>query len=153
MGSHAKRRNLTHITRFTEVMCSGRLRWFGHVQRRDANNVTRRVMDQTMRTSQEDIAPTNQRRHDGRVRYPGRGPRPEGVPKKNKADPLVGYREKAIKETVKRESCKKMHLDFVLRVFQVLLSVLYTSFSFGHGHPRRPTFSRLHFIFLSQFFI
>ena len=28
-----------------EVMRSGRLRWFGHVQRRDADNVTRRVME------------------------------------------------------------------------------------------------------------
>ena len=36
---------LLHITPIDEVMRSGRLRWFGHVQRRDANNITRRVME------------------------------------------------------------------------------------------------------------
>ena len=38
---------------------------------------------QTTRTSQEDMAPTDQGRHDGR----GCGPRPAGVEKKDKADP------------------------------------------------------------------
>ena len=38
-------RRILHITPIDEVMRSGRLRWFGHVQRRDANNVTRRVME------------------------------------------------------------------------------------------------------------
>ena len=37
-------RRILHITHIDELMRSGRLRWFGHVQRRDANNVTRRVM-------------------------------------------------------------------------------------------------------------
>ena len=37
-------RRILHITPIDEVMRGGRLRWFGHVQRRDANNVTRRVM-------------------------------------------------------------------------------------------------------------
>ena len=37
-------RRIRHITPIDEVMRSGRLRWFGHVQRRDVNNVTRRVM-------------------------------------------------------------------------------------------------------------
>ena len=45
-GSLAKQLNLTHITPFpmVEVMINGHLRWFGHVQRRDENNVTHRVM-------------------------------------------------------------------------------------------------------------
>ena len=71
-----------------------RLRWFGHVQRRDANNVTRTVMDlaisvrpQTTRTPQEDMATTYEGRHDWRGCYPGRGHRPEGVEYKHKATP------------------------------------------------------------------
>ena len=36
---------ILHITPIDEVMRGGRLRWFGHVQRRDADNVTRRVME------------------------------------------------------------------------------------------------------------
>ena len=42
---------------------------------------------QTTRTSQQDMSPTYQRRHDVRGCYPGCGPRPEGVEKKDKADP------------------------------------------------------------------
>ena len=39
-------RRILHITPIDEViMRSGRLRWFGHIQRRDADNVTRRVME------------------------------------------------------------------------------------------------------------
>ena len=38
-------RRKLHITPIDEVMRGGRLRWFGHVQRRDANNVTCRVME------------------------------------------------------------------------------------------------------------
>ena len=38
-------RRILHITHIDEVMRCGRLRWFGHVQRRDADNVTRRVMN------------------------------------------------------------------------------------------------------------
>ena len=38
-------RRILHITPIDEVMRSDRLRWFGHVQRRDANNVTRRVVE------------------------------------------------------------------------------------------------------------
>ena len=34
-----------HVSPIYEVMRSGRLRWFGHVQRRDANYVTCRVME------------------------------------------------------------------------------------------------------------
>ncbi len=45
--SRAKRRNPTHTTRFTDRRgyAQWRLRWFGHVQRRDATNVTRREME------------------------------------------------------------------------------------------------------------
>ena len=71
-------------------MRSGRLRWFGHVQRRDVNNVTHsdgpHSTGATM-TAQEDVAQTDQGRHDGCGCYPGCGPRPEGVEKKYKADP------------------------------------------------------------------
>ena len=37
-------RRILHLSPIDEVMRSGRLRWFGHVQRQDATNVTRRVM-------------------------------------------------------------------------------------------------------------
>ena len=37
-------RRILHVSPIDEVMRGGRLRWFGHVQSRDANNVTRRVM-------------------------------------------------------------------------------------------------------------
>ena len=40
-----------------------------------------------MRTPQEDMAPTDEGRHGGRGCYTGRGPRPEGLEKKDKADP------------------------------------------------------------------
>ena len=42
---HAKRGHPTHSTPIDEVMRCGRLRWFGHVQIRDADNVTRRVVN------------------------------------------------------------------------------------------------------------
>ena len=38
-------RRILHISPIEQVIRSGRLRWFGHVQRRDANNPTRRVME------------------------------------------------------------------------------------------------------------
>ena len=38
-------RCILHVSPIDEVMHGGRLRWFGHVQRRDADNVTRRVME------------------------------------------------------------------------------------------------------------
>ena len=37
-------RGILNMTPIDEVMRGGRLRWFGQVQRRDADNVTRRVM-------------------------------------------------------------------------------------------------------------
>ena len=42
---------------------------------------------QTTRPSQEDMAPTDQGRHNGRGCYPGCGPRPERVDMKDQADP------------------------------------------------------------------
>ena len=36
---------ILHLSPIDEVMRSGHLRWFGHVQRRDATNVNRRVME------------------------------------------------------------------------------------------------------------
>ena len=38
-------RRLLHLSPIDEVMPSGRLRWFGHVQRRDVTNITGRVME------------------------------------------------------------------------------------------------------------
>ena len=38
-------RRILHLSPIDEVMRSGRLRWFGHVQIRDVTNVTRRVME------------------------------------------------------------------------------------------------------------
>ena len=65
-------RRILHVSPIDEVMRGGRLRWFGHVQRRDANNGTRRVMDLVIQgTDDEDVPirhgtkpPTDQGRHD-----------------------------------------------------------------------------------------
>ena len=38
-------RRILHVSPIDEVMRCDHLRWFGHVQRRDADNVTRRVMN------------------------------------------------------------------------------------------------------------
>ena len=38
-------RRILHVSPIDEIMRCGHLRWFGHVQRRDADNVTRRVMN------------------------------------------------------------------------------------------------------------
>ena len=38
-------RRILHLSPIAEVVRRGRLRWFGHFQRRYANNVTRRVME------------------------------------------------------------------------------------------------------------
>ena len=43
---HAKR--ILLVSPIDEVIRGGRLRWFGHVQRRDADNVTLRVMNLTI---------------------------------------------------------------------------------------------------------
>ena len=37
-------RRILHLSPIDKVRRGGRLRWFGHVQRRNANSVTRRVM-------------------------------------------------------------------------------------------------------------
>ena len=71
-------RCISHVSPIDEVMHGGRLRWFGHVLRRDPNNVTQsdgpgNTRYQTTRTSQEDTAPTNGGRHDGRGCYTGQG--------------------------------------------------------------------------------
>ena len=38
-------RRILHVSPIDEVMRGGHCRWFGHAQRRDANNVTRRLMN------------------------------------------------------------------------------------------------------------
>ena len=47
-GDHMRNneiRRILHLVPVDEVMCSGRLRWFGQVQTRDENTVTCRVVD------------------------------------------------------------------------------------------------------------
>ena len=92
-------RRILNVLPIDEVMRGGRFRWFGHVQRRDADHVTRKVMNlaipmyQSTRTSQEDMAPADQGRHNGRGCYPVCGTRPEGVDTKDKTDPYeIGKR-------------------------------------------------------------
>ena len=91
---HAKRGNPTHSTRFTDRR--GYARWPSSLgwtcpetrcgQRHPQSDEPGNTRYLTTRTSQEDMAPTNQGRHDGRGCYPGCGPRPEGVEKKDNAD-------------------------------------------------------------------
>ena len=87
---HAKRGNPTHSTRFTDRRDSS-LVWTRPEtickQRHSQNDEPGNTRYQTTRTSQQDMAPTNEGRQDGRGCYPGCGPRPEGVEKKDKADP------------------------------------------------------------------
>ena len=56
-------RRILHITPIDEVMRSGRLRWFGHVQRQchPQSDEPGNTRCQTTRTAQEDMAPTNQK--------------------------------------------------------------------------------------------
>ena len=93
--SHAKRGNPTHTTRITDRR--GYAQWPSSLvwtcpetrskQRHPKSDGAGNSRYQTTRTSQEDMAPTDQGRHGWRGCYPGRGPRPEGVEKKDKADP------------------------------------------------------------------
>ena len=86
-------RRILHLAPIDEVMRSGRLRWFGHVHRRDANNVTRRVMELaipgTRRRGRPKKTCHQQMKEDmgGRGCYPECGPRPEEVEKEDKTDP------------------------------------------------------------------
>ena len=93
--SHAKRGNPTHYTRFSDRR--GYARWPSSLvwtcpetrckQRHPQSDAPGNARYQTTRTSQEDMAPTDQGRHNGRGCYPGCSPRPEGVDKKDNADP------------------------------------------------------------------
>ena len=94
MRSHAKRRNSTHTTPSTDRR--GYVRWPSSLvwtcpetkcKQRHPQSGAGNTRYQTTRAPQEDMAPTDEGRHDGRGCYPGRGPRPEGVDKKVKADP------------------------------------------------------------------
>ena len=92
--THAKRGHPTHSTRFTDRR--GYAQWPSSLvrtcpetrrkQRHPQSGEPGNGRCQTTRTSQEDMAPTNQGRHDGRGCYPGCGPRPERVETKNTAD-------------------------------------------------------------------
>ena len=77
---HAKRGNPTHSTRFTDrrgyALWPSSLVWTCrqcHPQIDEPGN----ARCQTTGTSEEDMAPADQGRHDGRGCYPGRGPIPE----------------------------------------------------------------------------
>ena len=99
---HVKRGNPTHTTRFTDrrdfVRWPSSLVWTcpetrftqRHPQSEGADN----SRYQTTRTCQEDFAQKDQGRYDGHGCYQGCGPRPEGVEKKDKADPWeIGKRQ------------------------------------------------------------
>ena len=69
-------------------MRSGRLHWFGHEQRQDANNVTRIVMELAIPGTTRRGRPKKTRYQQVKDDMMGMGgPRPEGVEKKDKADP------------------------------------------------------------------
>ena len=80
-------RRILHLSRST-MLYSGRLRLFGHDQRTPlpAERWTWQYQVPDDEDAQEDMAPTDHGRHDGRGCYPGYGPRPEGV-EKDKTDP------------------------------------------------------------------
>ena len=95
--THAKRGHPTHTTHYTYRR--GYARWPSslvrscpetrrrqrHPQSDGAGNT--RCQTETTRTAQEDVASSNQRRHDGRGCYRGCGPRPKRVEEKDTADP------------------------------------------------------------------
>ena len=90
---HMRNNNIRRILQLSGTMSySGRLRWFGNVQRRYENTVTRRAMDLAIPgirrrgRPRRHMAPTDQGRPDGCGCYPGYEPRPEGV-EKDKTDP------------------------------------------------------------------
>ena len=92
---HAKRGNPTHSTRFTDLRCyalwPSSLVWTCPEtrcgQRHPQSDEPGHTMYHTTRMPQEDVAPTDQGRHDGRGFYQGRGPRPDRVDTKDKTDP------------------------------------------------------------------
>ena len=93
--THAKRGNPTHTTHYTYrrgyAQWPSSLVWTcpetRHKQHHPQSGGAGNTRYQTTRTSQEDMAPTDQGRHDGHGCYPGRDPRPERMEKKDTADP------------------------------------------------------------------
>ena len=92
-------RRLLHLSPIDEAMRSGCLRWFGHAQRTDANNVTHRVMDLTLPGTRRRGHPKNtfhQRMREtvmvGCGYCPAVDPRPEGVEKEDTSEPTDLYR-------------------------------------------------------------
>ena len=93
--THAKRGHPTHITHYTYRR--GYARWPSSLvrscpearrrQRHPQSDGAGTTRCQTTRTAQEDVASSNQRRHDGRGCYRGCGPRPKRVEEKVTADP------------------------------------------------------------------
>ena len=93
--SHAKRGNPTHTICFTDPrLCARRPSSLVCTcpetkckQSQPQSDVAGNTRYQTTRASQEDMALTDQGRHDGRGCYTGCGPRPKGVEKEDKTDP------------------------------------------------------------------
>ena len=83
-------RLILNVSPIYEVMRSGCLRWFGHFQRRDANKVTRRVMNLATRSPQEETWYQQIKDEMTGVGFTEDvcGPRPERVEEKDTADPL-----------------------------------------------------------------
>ena len=96
-----ERRDSTHITPFTDRR--GYAQWPSSLvwtwpetrfnQRHPQSDGAGNTRYQTTRAPQQDMAPTDEGRHDGRGCYPRCGPRPEGVEKEDNADPYdIGKR-------------------------------------------------------------
>ena len=84
-------RRMLELAPIDEVIRSGRLVDLDNVHRRDANKVTRRVVDHTIqatRVRRKDMAPTDHGRRDGCGCYIGYGPRRTVVEKEDNADPM-----------------------------------------------------------------
>ena len=71
-------RRILHVSPTDEVMHGDRLRWSGHVQRRDANNGTRRVVelavhDHRYQLKDEDVLRTHGTNISRTIGHDGRG--------------------------------------------------------------------------------
>ena len=94
--THAKRGHPTHTKHYTYRR--GYARWPSSLvrscpetrrrQRHPQSDGAGNTRCQTTRTAQEDVASSNQRRHDGRGCYPECGPREKRVETKDTADPF-----------------------------------------------------------------
>ena len=113
--TYAKRGQPKHTSHYTYRRGYGRLpsslvrscpetrRRQHHPQSDGAGN----IRCQTTRTAQEDVASSNQRRHDGRGCYRGCGPRLKRVEEKDTADPYeIGKKAVKVSKVSKMQSAK-----------------------------------------------